>query len=123
MAKLATFLFYSWQGQLVKRIFRPLNPAGSQQNQDQISLLSSACYAWNGFKTIVSHLWVFGSLAYAHVVEEKRTKLDEKSERYVFVGYDQSYKGYKLDNPSNGKIVISRDVEFDEESSWDCNVS
>ncbi|KAG8366095.1 hypothetical protein BUALT_Bualt17G0040300 [Buddleja alternifolia] len=29
----------------------------------------------------------------------------------------------KLYNPSNGKIVISRDVEFDEQSSWDWSVS
>ena len=48
-----------------------------------------------------------------------RTKLDYKSEKYVFVGYDARAKGYKLYNPINGKIVISRDVVFDEESSWD----
>ncbi|KAK3040236.1 hypothetical protein RJ639_028948 [Escallonia herrerae] len=78
--------------------------------------------AWSGFKPSVSHLRIFGSIAYAHVSNEKRSKLDDKSERYVFIGYDQSSKGYKLYNPSNGKIVISRDVEFDEESSWEWKI-
>ncbi|KAK3038082.1 hypothetical protein RJ639_031636 [Escallonia herrerae] len=78
--------------------------------------------AWSGFKPSVSHLRVFGSIAYAHVSDEKRPKLDDKSERYIFIGYDQSSKGYKLYNPSNGKIVISRDVEFDEESSWEWKI-
>ena len=35
--------------------------------------------------------------------------LDDKREKYIFVGYDSSSKGYKLYNPNNGKI-ISRDV-------------
>lgn len=74
---------------------------------------------WGGFKPSVSHLRIFGSIAYAHVPDEKRTKLDDKSEKFVFIGYDSRSKGYKLYNPSNGKIVISRDVEFDEESEWD----
>ncbi|KAK3042430.1 hypothetical protein RJ639_000154 [Escallonia herrerae] len=50
------------------------------------------------------------------------SKVDDKIERYIFIGYDQSSKGYKLYNPSNGKIVISRDVEFDEESSWEWKI-
>ncbi|KAK4435331.1 hypothetical protein Salat_0696500 [Sesamum alatum] len=53
--------------------------------------------------------------------DQKRTKLDDKSARYVFIGYDQSPKGYKLYNPSSEKIVISRDVEFDEEDIWEWN--
>ena len=55
-------------------------------------------------------------------VDEKRTKLDDKSEKYVFVGYDSRSKGYKLYNPNSRKIVISRDVEFDEEDCWDWSV-
>ncbi|GKV27388.1 hypothetical protein SLEP1_g36561 [Rubroshorea leprosula] len=40
------------------------------------------------------------------VQDEKRSKLDGKSEKFVFIGYDSSSKGYKFYNPSNGKIVI-----------------
>lgn len=65
---------------------------------------------------------MFGSIAYTHVPDERRTKLDDKSEKYVFVSYDSSFKGYKLYNPNSGKIVISRDVKFEEEDCWDLSV-
>ncbi|KAL0410575.1 UNVERIFIED_CONTAM: Retrovirus-related Pol polyprotein from transposon TNT 1-94 [Sesamum latifolium] len=68
--------------------------------------------AWSGYKPVVTHLRVFGSIAYTHIPHQKRTKLDDKSARYVFIGYDQNSKGYKLYNPSNGKIEISRDVDL-----------
>ena len=58
---------------------------------------------------------VFGSIAHVHVLGETRAKLDDKSERFIFIGYDSSSKGYKLYNPNNKKMVVSRDVEFDEE--------
>ena len=75
--------------------------------------------AWSGRKPGISHLRVLGSIAYAQVPEQKRSKLDDRSEKYVFIGYDSSSKGYKLYNPSNGKVISSRDVVFDEESTWD----
>ena len=28
-------------------------------------------------------------------------------------------KGYKLYNPNKGKIIISRDVKFNEDEAWD----
>ena len=64
-------------------------------------------------------LTIFGSITYAHVLDQKQIKLDDKSEKYVFIGYDSSSKGYKLYNPSNEKVISSRDVVFDEESTWD----
>lgn len=36
----------------------------------------------------------------------------------MFIGYDASSKGYKLYNPRNGKTIVSRDVEFDKEDTW-----
>ena len=63
---------------------------------------------------IVFHLCVFGSIAYPHVLDQERSKLDNKSENYVFIGYDPSSKGYKLKNPSTRKLIVSQDVEFDE---------
>ncbi|KAL4304010.1 hypothetical protein GQ457_10G012770 [Hibiscus cannabinus] len=74
--------------------------------------------AWSGRKPSVRHIRVFGSIAYAHVPDQGRLKLDDRSSKYVFIGYDSNSKGYKLFNPSNGRIVISRDVEFDEQASW-----
>nr|XP_048328550.1 uncharacterized protein LOC125422126 [Ziziphus jujuba var. spinosa] len=74
--------------------------------------------AWSGRKPSISHLRVFGNIAHVHVPGEKRSKLDEKSEKYVFIGYDINFKGYKLYNPKFGKIVISQDVIFSEEEEW-----
>ena len=45
--------------------------------------------------------------------------LDDKSGKYIFIGYDLSYKDYKLYNPNNGKIIISKDVKFNEEEACD----
>ena len=69
---------------------------------------------WTGKKTSLSHLRVFGCDAYVHVPKEKRTKLDNKSERCIFIGYKDGLKGYKLWNPETKKVVYSRDVVFRE---------
>ncbi|KAK2978670.1 hypothetical protein RJ640_023384 [Escallonia rubra] len=75
--------------------------------------------AWSGYKPSVSHLKVFGSIAYVHVPDQQRKKLDDKSEKFIFIGYSQESKGYKLYNPVDKKMKLSRDVTFDEKSSWD----
>ena len=54
-----------------------------------------------------------------HVPDEQRSKLDEKSEKYIFIGYDTNSKVYKLYNPDIRKTIITRDVVFDEEKEWD----
>ena len=54
-----------------------------------------------------------------HVNDKVRIKLDDKSKRMIFVGYDQKSKRYKVYNPNEGKMVISRDVEFNKEGAWD----
>ncbi|KAE8709398.1 Agamous-like MADS-box protein AGL6 [Hibiscus syriacus] len=77
--------------------------------------------AWSGRKPGISHLRTFGSIAHVHVPDERRTKLDDKSESFIFIGYDANSKGYKLYNPDNKKFVISRDVVFNEEGEWDFN--
>ncbi|GJT32171.1 retrovirus-related pol polyprotein from transposon TNT 1-94 [Tanacetum coccineum] len=45
-----------------------------------------------------------------------------RSEKHVFVSYDKQSKGYKLYNPVRRKVVVSRDVEFKEEGSWDWSI-
>ena len=52
-----------------------------------------------------------------HIPKQERSKLEDRSEKFIFIGYDENSKGYKLYNPSNGKIVTSRGVEFDEEKA------
>jgi len=70
--------------------------------------------AWYARKPNVGHFKVFGCLAYAHIPDEKRRKLDPKSQACIFVGYSENYKAYRLYNPKTKSIVISRNVIFDE---------
>ena len=75
--------------------------------------------AWFGQKHVISHMKIFGCICYAQVAAQKRTKFDPKSERCIFLGYADGTKGYRLYNLKKKKIIISRDVIFDEKSSWD----
>ena len=74
--------------------------------------------AWSGIKPSVSHLKIFGCICYAHVPSEKRIKLDEKSQKCVFLGYSDVTKGYRLLYVKTNKFVVSRDVIFDEKTTW-----
>ncbi|RVX18719.1 Retrovirus-related Pol polyprotein from transposon TNT 1-94 [Vitis vinifera] len=48
----------------------------------------------------------------------KRDKLDKKAEPGVFIGYSNSSKAYRIFQPQNGKILVSRDVKFMEDRQW-----
>jgi len=45
-----------------------------------------------GKKPDVSHFTVFGCIAYVHVPDEKRLKLDPKAEKCIFIGYSPNKK-------------------------------
>jgi len=61
---------------------------------------------------------VFGCLSYAHVPDNKRTKLDNKSVKCVLLGINEESKAYSLYDPLSQKVIVSRDVVFNEEESW-----
>ena len=69
---------------------------------------------WYGRKPDVTNLKVFGCIAYAHIPDVLRQKLDRKAEKIRFVGYSRRPKGYRLLNESTGKVIIRRDVIFNE---------
>ena len=71
---------------------------------------------WYGTKPSVKHLRVFGCIAYALSFDSDRKKLDKKTQKYRFVGYSLNSKGYRLLDDLTKKIVIRRDVAFDESS-------
>ena len=79
--------------------------------------------AWSSFKPSVRHLKVFGSTIFIHIPDELRTKLDDKSEKAIFIGYKLGkLGGYKLYNPTIQKVIISTDVIFDKTHAWDWNM-
>ncbi len=69
---------------------------------------------WYGRKPNVSHLKVFGCVAYAHLSNDERRKLDKKAEKLRFVGYSKESKGYRLFNEKTRKVITRRDVIFNE---------
>ncbi|GLJ29753.1 hypothetical protein SUGI_0587340 [Cryptomeria japonica] len=70
--------------------------------------------AWSGHKPSLRHLRVFGCEAYAHVPKEKRTKLENKAMKCIFIGYSYGVKGYKLWDLVAQKVIHSRSVIFRE---------
>ncbi|MCO5558670.1 hypothetical protein L7F22_012256 [Adiantum nelumboides] len=77
---------------------------------------------FRGKKPYVSHFKVFGCIAYVHVLDELRTKLDIKAEKCVFIGYSVEQKGYKCYNPVTHQVTVSKDVVFDEMETWYADV-
>ena len=66
-------------------------------------------------KPNIEHLRVIGCRAYVHVADCKRKQLDLKAIPCWLVGYEEETKGWKLWDPISRKIILSRDVTFDEQ--------
>ena len=62
----------------------------------------------------MDHFKIFGCTACVRIPNQKRTKLDNKGEKCIFLGVSDQSKAYKFYNPITKKIVINRDVIFDE---------
>ena len=68
--------------------------------------------AWSGrVAQDYDSLRVFDCPAYYHVKEEK---LHLKARKGVFVELKKGVKGYKIWDPKDRKIILSRDVTFDD---------
>ena len=94
-----------------------------------VEVVSTACYlinrspsmaidckilkeVWIGHPSDYLNLKIFGCEAYALTPKNQCSKLDPRSKKCIFVGYDDVMKGYRLWDPTAHKIVISRDVIF-----------
>ncbi|XP_031250543.1 uncharacterized protein LOC116108432 [Pistacia vera] len=80
------------------------------KNQTQLKLGVELNQQWN--------LRIFGSICCVMVPTSKRTKLDDKVEVGIFIGYSSQSKGYKVYIPESKKIVITTDVKMDETTVW-----
>ena len=67
---------------------------------------------WTGMNHSVSDSKFFGYVAYAHVSDELRKKLDKKGPKHIFSGYSKDTKAYKLYDPVARKVASTRDVQF-----------
>lgn len=64
---------------------------------------------WTGKKPDLSRMQIFGSEAYAKTLGYLK-KLDERSEKYLFIGY--AINGYRLWDEEKKEVKIRRDVIF-----------
>eukprot|EP00253_Pinus_taeda_P026732 PITA_26732 len=73
---------------------------------------------WSGCKPKISHLKVFGSIAYVWIPTAKRSKLDSKSQKLMMTRYNDHHKAYRLIDIATGRLSFSRDVVFDEDRGF-----
>ncbi|WVZ70672.1 LOW QUALITY PROTEIN: hypothetical protein U9M48_019315 [Paspalum notatum var. saurae] len=73
--------------------------------------------AWHGRKPAVSHLRVFGCLAFVKELGHIG-KLDDRSTPGVFIGYAEGSKAYRILNLGTRRVRTARDVVFDEGRGW-----
>ena len=73
--------------------------------------------AWYGRKPAVSHLRIFGCLAFAkefgHI-----SKLDDRSTPRVFIDYAEGSKAYRILDPKTQHVCTACGVVFDEGRGW-----
>ena len=76
--------------------------------------------AYSGKNPDLSHLRIFGANVYMHVTKDARKKLEPTAKVGIFVGYTDMLHKYHVYFPNNGKIVVRRDIKFQEEKSMKC---
>jgi hypothetical protein len=67
---------------------------------------------WSSKKPCIAHMRVLGCIAFAKVSDEKRSKLDAKGIKCLFLGYCEGTKAYRLICMKKQKIIKSLDAVF-----------
>ncbi|WVZ68640.1 LOW QUALITY PROTEIN: hypothetical protein U9M48_017559 [Paspalum notatum var. saurae] len=66
--------------------------------------------AWHGRKPDVAHLRTFGCIGHVKVTRPNLVKLEDRSKPMVFLGYEAGSKAYRLYDPVERRVHVSRDV-------------
>jgi hypothetical protein len=66
----------------------------------------------------VEHIRIFGGSNFSHAPSERRTKLDPTSQQGILVGYSEVSKAYHIYILPLRKVVVSRDVRFEEDRDF-----
>lgn len=70
---------------------------------------------WHGKGPDISNIRIFGSVCYNHIPSEKRKKFEPKAKKCILMGY-ASNNSYRLWDVENNKLIIGRNVTFNEKS-------
>lgn len=73
---------------------------------------------WTGKEPDLSCIKIFGCVAYTHVPNQQRRKLDPKAQKMIFVGYQGNSNNCRLFDPKTRKITVAASVKFDEEKIY-----
>ena len=65
-----------------------------------------------------SHLKIFGCLVYIHIPKEKRSNIYPSGKKGLFVVYNDKSKAYRIYIPGYHQNKLSRDVTFDEDTTF-----
>lgn len=76
---------------------------------------------WSGYKPSVENFKVFGCVGHVHIPDANRNKLEDKSRKCIFLGLCDESKGYRMYEPVAGRLIVSRDVVFEENEKWNWN--
>jgi transposase InsO family protein len=74
--------------------------------------------AWHGAVPTVHYMRTFGCIAHVKITRPGLKKLDDRSIKTIFVGYEPGSKAYRCYNPVDKRVIIARDVVFDEAVQW-----
>ncbi|KAD4584327.1 hypothetical protein E3N88_21928 [Mikania micrantha] len=75
--------------------------------------------ALKGSKPNLEHLRVFGCVGYVKTpVTTQLKKLDDRSTPMVYLGSEPGSKAYRMFDPINNQVNVSRDVYFNEKQGW-----
>ena len=64
---------------------------------------------------------VFGCECYLHICPNQTNKLSSRALKCVFVRYSNTHKGYKCYFPTGKRIIVSKDVTFNERNMFYIN--
>ncbi|KAD0079197.1 hypothetical protein E3N88_44807 [Mikania micrantha] len=72
-----------------------------------------------GKRPNLEHLRVFGCIGHVKIPTIHTKKLDNRSEKMIHLGAEEGSKAYRMFDVNSGRIILSRDVKFQETQGWD----
>lgn len=69
---------------------------------------------WPWMKLNVEHLKFFHCITLMHILDEKHAKLDPNNINSIYVSYSSEFKGYRVYDPINKSMYVTRVVIFDD---------